>query len=173
MNKKQKRLLYCLILLSGILFPMYSILGSADFSGSGSEEIVIEPFYTYKLHGTFKKGDTIKVSWEIIEGDEINVHFLDNYNYERYLDSENADVILQWISTTKDSFEYEIFEDGRYHVIFDNSIDWYDSKTVKIEYSTSVKDTSISGYNPLILFSCILLGIIIIFMKKHTTKLNF
>ena len=33
--------------------------------------------------------------------------------------------------------------------------------------------TSIPGYNPLILFSCILLGIIIIFMKKHTTKLNF
>ncbi len=131
----------------------------------GDDWIEICPLNPYEDFLNAKSDHTYKFSYEVSNTDQ-KIRFGISDSNDNYLHIQKLDENL------KGTFTFTAEKTETLFILI--SVDLFTGHCVYVKFSYSdITTNSIPGYNPLILFSCILLGMIIIFMKKSTTKLKF
>lgn len=160
-----KRIILTLIILSVVITPV-------DATEVLNETVNIGFINFTSFIIDVDKQASVSISVQVTSGNDISLYFSDTVNYNKWLDGESAEVLIDKPDIVEGSYTVTLNDGGRYYVILDN-MDSLTGTSVKIIVNVAYPTTSPSGdsYNLIILLiGVIIIGIIVALAIRGKNK---
>ena len=158
-NNGNRTAIGVITLIIGII--VFLIFGIGNLLPDYDEEFILLEddwgSFPVSIYGPMYEGDEVKIEFEVLEGERVNMFILDEENYMRLIDGQSYEELFGSSYTFSGKETYTLIKDGPIYIIFHNA------NTYSISLDVVITDLSVRIYGIFgVLFGLALIGIGII-----------
>ena len=158
-NSGNRTAIGVITLIIGII--VFLIFGIGNLLPDYDEEFILLEddwgSFPVSIYGPMYEGDEVKIEFEVLEGERVNMFILDEENYMRLIDGQSYEELFGSSYTFSGKETYTLIKDGPIYIIFHNA------NTYSISLDVVITDLSVRIYGIFgVLFGLALIAIGII-----------